>query len=182
MRTKTFQARKYDGYWQSSRYFSRYRNQLIKQIYPKDPVNIYVCRIINELEKNQSVAIHMRKGDFGNGSLKKIGHLLCPDYYIRAIQYCNSKVPNPIYYVFTDDSEWARSIIGGNERIRFISDICKTNAVEDLLLISKACHGIMSASTFSWWGNWIREKKGIVIVPNGSYYNDYFYEDDWIRI
>lgn len=172
----------FDGYWQSSKYFSKYKKDLQEMFVPKKPVPEDVQQTKSVVESVNSVCIHMRKGDFGKGTVRKVGHLLSDDYYKNAVKYCIEKLDNPTFFVFTDDVQWASSIIGENDSVKFINDMCKSDAIMDLYLMSKCKNGIMSASTFSWWGNWLRKESGLVVVPDGHYYNEFFYEDDWIRI
>lgn len=172
----------FDGYWQASDYFSMYRDDVIRMFTSKVGYSDEVLFIAEDLKGAESVAIHMRKGDFGNGRLRKVGHLLEPEYYHQAVRYMREHLIEPIFYVFSDDSTWAKTVLGQSDDILYVGDICKTNALDDLHLISSCRNGIMSASTFSWWGNWLRRENGTIVVPAGEYYNVRFYESDWIRI
>jgi hypothetical protein len=48
----------------------------------------------------------------------------------------------------------------------YIADLCKCTAAEEILLMSKCKHHVISNSTFSWWGAWLSNyNNNIVIAP-----------------
>lgn len=175
-------SRYFDGYWQSEKYFSQYREELLELFRPQVSFAPDLCDFMTSLSSQNSVAIHMRKGDFGGGGVRQVGHLLSADYYLNAIQAMREKVENPHFYIFSDDTTWAKEQLKGAADCHFTGDLIKTDIFGDLFSIAACRHGIMSASTFSWWGNWLRKKEGTVIVPKGHYYNDHFYKEAWIQL
>jgi hypothetical protein len=56
------------------------------------------------------------------------------------------------------------------------------------MLMRQCKHFITANSTFSWWGAWLKEQDGVVIVPAKWYYDDKknqrvlqaLIEPDWI--
>ena len=60
------------------------------------------------------------------------------------------------------------------------------NSWEDMYLMSKCKHNIVANSTFSWWGAWLNENKGKIVLCPPKYINSEdtfdFYPQDWIRI
>lgn len=172
----------YNGYWQSSRYFMQYTDDIRNMYVSSAGYSKEVNKTALLLQKNSSVAVHIRKGDFGRGTIRKVGHPMDACYYKNAIAYAREHLNSSIFYIFSDNPEWAKQILGRSNDFVYVTDLCKTDTLADLWLMSKCKNGIMSASTFSWWGNWLREEQGLVIVPNGEYYNNCFYEESWIRI
>ena len=171
----------YDGYWQSSLYFSDYKNDLRKQFVPKE-IDNSAYKLLYQIERTNSIAVHIRRGDFENKGLRKVGHLLPIEYYKNAIIYMEQNIESPEFYFFSDSPQFVKELLGEKDNYHFVSNEYNGNAATDMFLISKCRHGIMSASTFSWWGNWLRESEGIVLVPKKEYYNNHFYENEWIRI
>lgn len=168
----------YDGYWQSPDYYETIKNEL-KTLYK---VSIPVPEVVGEFENtirntNNSVSIHIRKGDF-NGI---IGHAVDDGYYVRAIQEIEKRIKNPVFFVFSDDLQWVKDNIHFKSKAVYADYRCKNGALFDMLCMNQCKHGILSASTFSWWGNWLGEKD-IVIAPSGYYYNDHFLDRKWLVI
>lgn len=172
----------FDGYWQSAKYFEEIREELRRIFTPKEPFCEEVLDFYKRIAGEESVAIHMRKGDFGSGKLRKVGHLVEDTYYKRAVEMCRERLVNSKFYVFTDDYEWAKTQLGEEDDIVYVAQILRTGVMDDLFGIANCRNGIMSISTFSWWGNWLRKNDGLVIAPKGEYYNEYFFDDRWVRI
>lgn len=171
----------FDGYWQTSKYFCSYKEELLgllKNFGHTQTANNHISTIA----KTNSVSIHIRKGDFSS-SYSYIGYAVSDDYYKMAIRYMETKLDSPTFFIFTDDKEYIEhsKILEGHKY--FIVDNDEDDAaVEDLLCMTKCKHGIMSASTFSWWGNWLKNDGAIIIAPKGKYFNEYFCENSWIRM
>jgi hypothetical protein len=167
----------YDGYWQSCDYFKKYEKDLRDMLQPgiEMPQEILDRMEAISNDKN-SVSVHVRKGDFQG----KIGHAVGIDYYQKAIQGIRDKIQQPVFYVFSDNIPWVKENIDFGKDVVFADDKCQNGQIFDLTCMSKCQHGIMSASTYSWWGNW--EKDGMVMVPDGEYFNNRFFRDAWIRL
>ena len=172
----------FDGYWQSAKYFQDVREDLLLQFLPKDGFSPEEEKLFSMLQDENSIAVHIRKGDFSQNSVRKVGHLLPISYYRKGMEYFRKTTTAPTFYIVSDDPTWAKQQFGKEHDVKFISDYIHGTMLTDLFCIANCRHGVMSASTFSWWGNWLRKKPGMVVVPKGQYYNEYFYEPEWIQI
>lgn len=123
--------------------------------------------LLQEMQGNCSVAIHVRKGkDYASISYYKD---TCPvEYYFKAVEYIKDRVHNPQFYVFTDNAEWVKENFTG-----FPYTLVKGNPVIgwgshfDMQLMSLCSHNIISNSTYSWWGAYLNKNPHkIVILPN----------------
>jgi len=78
-----------------------------------------------------------------------------------------SQVDKPLFLLLTDDAYYAEDCFGDQPDI-LISD---NDQFVDLALMSLCSHGILSASSFAWWGAWfsLRARKdqmrGIYLGP-----------------
>lgn len=179
----------YDGYWQSAKYFQEYEEEIRREFSPTEKVLEVVGKWRTSIPSDNCVAVHVRRGDYLNKINKrglKSGDVIGDvQYYLRAIDYINSKIENAGFCFFSDDIEWCRNTFGSvvNKAV-FVENKGKNAAIIDLFSIASCEHGIMSPSTFSWWGNWLRAKKqnSIVIVPKGDYSCKEFFDDNWIKL
>lgn len=171
----------YDGYWLTNKYFENVedtiRNEYNMKIQDGERELIY---------RENTVSIHIRRGDYLKGRNMPGGYTenSIIEYYRRAIQYMNERLHKPSYIVFSDDIQWCKKTFSNINNIHY-SNFKGENAVfQDLFGISKCQHGIMSPSTFSWWGNWLRDPsiESIVIAPKGEYNNIFFIKDDWVKL
>ncbi len=146
------------GYWQCEKYFLDVEAALRQEFTLREPSGV--------LEYPNSVAIHIRRGDYLTWAAASHGALPL-DYYWRAAKYLTDRFQDLNFHVFTDDPEWARQ--------NFISprpvSLIHTTPHEDLILFSKCRHAVIANSSFSWWGAWLgADKTGTIIAPK-----------DWFR-
>lgn len=171
------------GYYQSYKYFDKYRLE-IQKIF--EPSNITKNYLINKYKLNDtiSVGLHIRRGDYVD-----IGITLNLDYYNKALNYIKQKIGSNkdfTIYVFSDDIEWCKKNLKYNNCIFSEESICY-----DLYLMSLCTHNIIANSTFSWWGAYLNQNtEKIVIYPtvwakfkNIVYFDiDDFFCKDWIGL
>lgn len=125
-----------------------------------------------QLEKENSVGIHVRRGDFANSKFD-----ICPlEYYCQAIKRIQEKIKNPNFYFFTDDAKYVKQVFPNLEEIK--DRVTKeniqivTHGTErsdiDMWLMSKCSNLIISNSTFSYWGAILGKQKREIIAPKYS--------------
>lgn len=175
----------YDGYWQSLKYFEDYLPDVLKEVAFKPSLARYLTNLKWPMSFDNSVAIHIRRGDFvmkknlpKGYSLKKLNN-----YYLKAISYIRNTISNPVFYVFSDDINWCKEFLSCLPNAIFINSSGEYPVLEDFYGIMQCKNGIASASTFSWWSNFMaRNDNRIVVIPDGDYSNNYYSVDNWIKI
>jgi hypothetical protein len=162
----------YDGYLQSYRYFGEIADQLKQELTLKDSFKIPSV-LKEEISNCQSVAVHVRRSDYLSRSNRSIYGYCNEDYYRRAISYISDKVPDPHFYIFSDEIEWVRQNFNFlPERTRFIVHSAVPPDCIDISLMRYCNHNIIANSTFSWWGAFLGDHRDkIVIAPKNWYIN-----------
>lgn len=148
------------GYWQDERYFSDIETDVRKTFSFKD-IDENNRKIADEMQECNSISLHIRRGDYAAFGMT----LMKDDYYRKAIEYIRNKVDNPFFYIFSDDAEVAKCIvdkIGINYTLLLHNR--GYNSYKDMYLMSKCKHNIIANSSFSWWGAWLNNNKGKIIV------------------
>ena len=170
-----------DGYWQNELYFSDIRELILEELSPNSSTNDLSFAYLECIKKNNSVSIHVRRGDYLN--LKNI-NVLDVDYYMKAVEYIRKIVEKPTFYIFSDDLEWCKSSLA------FLGDciyVERTQTeIDDLKLMSFCQHNIIANSSFSWWGAWLNQNPNkTVIAPKGWLLNDpgssNVIPSDWVK-
>lgn len=174
-----------NGYFINPKYFQKFNfmPRINKKNYQK---NNKINYIINKITKNQSVSLHIRRGDY---LLKKDFYLIYGKEYINsAINILKNKINNLKLFIFTDDIIWTEKNFDVDEKKVFIVSKYTKETWEDLELMSLCKHNIISNSTFSWWAAYKNNyKKKTIIAPkkwikeNNYHINDLFMKD-WILI
>ncbi|MCF5767175.1 alpha-1,2-fucosyltransferase [Aeromonas veronii] len=177
------------GYWQDSNLFSQYHGFFKSNIIPKvktEQSNSYQKMIENA---ENSVSIHVRRGDYVNNAAAFETHGVCSvSYYRNAISLIREKIVKPHFFVFTNDPLWVNrglEDIFADVEVTFVEG---NSQEEDLWLMSQAKHHIIANSSFSWWGAWLaKHDMQMVISPEPWYDNPPQSSNDpslidWIRL
>lgn len=140
------------GYWGCERYYSDITELLRRKIrFPQsaNPANIDA---IAEMENTNSVSVHIRRKDYLRVAEGKRYMGICTEsYYDSALNYMRGKVDSPIFYIFSDDTEYARTHFNGPD-MRIVDWNTGSDSMYDMQLMSSCKHNICANSTFSMWG------------------------------
>jgi hypothetical protein len=187
------------GYFQTPLYFESMADELRAELKglistgarASDPMSS--CVTEDELSQPESVAIHVRRGDYLYHDCFKVCDT---EYYQRSMQEIRERVPGAKFFIFSDDPAWCHehfkdsdvaAIIGRRSNVAAIIGRRKNlskktatddrryapNPLHDLYLMSLASHHIIANSSYSWWAAWIGSKPGqIVTMPDRWYAKD----------
>ena len=156
------------GFWQSEKYFNGYE-KLVRNQFRFDSLLVGVNKSIELaiLNGDQAVSLHVRRGDYVSNQRANEFHGVCDmDYYGRAMAHIEKNVTNPIYYIFSDDSDWVKQNLKIRGEHHFVDNNSGLDSHIDMRLMSICKHHIIANSTFSWWGAWLNgSQEKIVIAP-----------------
>ena len=153
------------GLWQNYKYFERYGEELRENIRFRKALSNEAQHYVEELKCANSVVVHVRRGDFTNPIYNESHNICGRKYYDDAMKLIRTMVDNPVYYVFSDDIEYCRTMFTGIDNIIFVSESNIFRVDEELQLMSICKNIIISNSTFSYWAGWLGEKHKNVICP-----------------
>lgn len=176
----------YDGYWQNEKYFTNIRDKIIATFTPKG-IDLYNAEWGHQMNSTDSVSIHIRRGDY----LKKKPYKgICEvNYYKRAIETILGKTHIDSFYIFTNDLAWCQENIVPlfmGKKYSLIDWNKGGDSYKDLYLMTQCHHNIIANSSFSWWGAWLNQHKGkIVITPKiwiNKKNNEFTFPNEWIKL
>jgi len=178
-----------EGYWQSGKYFSAIRDVLLREfafIYEQDARS---KELAEQIQKTESVSLHIRRADYVKEPLTKQIHGLCSlDYYRKAVNQIVQKIPDCHFYIFSDDHLWVRENFKFDYPVTIIDHNNASKNYEDLRLMSLCRHNIIANSSFSWWGAWLNTNpRKIVLAPAQWFKSPEFntkdlIPDGWIKL
>lgn len=158
-----------EGYFQSFKYFVGYEGFIRKLFsFPVDKLDEINRDILNKIKNLNSIAIHVRRGDYVNDEITAQYHGSCSmDYYLQAIKEMVSKNKDFTLVFFSDDNDWVDEQFKDLSYSKiFVHHNKGENSWKDMLLMSSCCHNIIANSSFSWWAAWLNENpEKTVIAP-----------------
>lgn len=176
-----------DGYWGNEKYFTPIENIIRTEFTVRLPPSGMNEMYLKKIRSANSVAIHVRRGDYLTNKETNAFHGVCSiAYYQQAILQLSAKLSDPYFFIFSDDMPWVKENLVINQ---FPVDYIEHNsnfAYEDLRLMYSCRHNIIANSSFSWWGAWLNNHPGkIVIAPekwNNIPGNKTELPDQWIQL
>jgi len=167
------------GYFQSEKYFKESEAEVRSNFTFKSNIIKYARKHMPNTS-NETVAIHIRGGDF----LKLKTFQVCSQkYYNSAIsKYFVDKKYH--FLIFSDDHKYARKLFNTYDNVTYIST---NNAYVEMCMMSLCNHNIIPNSTFGWWSAWLNINKNNKIIMPSKWFNSeskYNFRDvhckDWI--
>lgn len=177
----------YDGYWMCAG-FSEFCKDKIIEAFKFKPFDTDInIEYANSLALENSISIHIRRGDYVNApNFKDICTL---DYYRKAITKARERISNPELFVFSNDQEWCMLNLKnefGDARVHFIKNNMGNESYRDMQLMSLARCSILANSSFSWWGAFLNNRKDQIVYVPHKWVNNLddkdAYADSWIKV
>ncbi len=154
------------GYFQHWKLFDHHREKLLEVFAPSDAVTAYLdTKYADIIRHPNTVAVHVRTQSawvhYESGSF-----FVGLDYFQRAMELFSKDV---LFVIFSDRINWCKHHLANPElNIVFIEG---NDHIEDLFLMSKMKHFIISNSTLSWWGAYLSTNPHKTVVAPKYWFN-----------
>lgn len=156
-----------DGYWQNRLYFRDIEKKIISDFdFSRIDLKFNNMRYLERIRESEAISIHVRGGDYLNrNNIRLYGNICTSRYYEQAIRVIKGKVDDPVFFVFSNDIEYAKSLLSF-ENCVFVEGNTENDALEEMKLMINCKHNIIANSSFSWWAATINQNpEKIVIAP-----------------
>ena len=164
-----------NDYFESEIYFKNFKEEIIKQLTPKN-INLEKLQDLAEkLSKNNSVCVHIKGGDYLKNRFYD-AYILPIEYQKEAIKLAKQIIPDAIFFVFSDHTKLSQQELSTDISFNFI-DNENYSSLESLFLMSKCSHNIITNDTFSWWSAYINHSKNHITIAPRHKYNSKFYQN-----
>lgn len=155
----------YCGLWQNSRYAEAVREQLFKDfVFKLPPTGAYKDYEDALLNNSDTVAIHIRRGDYLSPQYANWNIFQDYSYFFKSIEYLKKEYNAKTFFIFSDDMKFCKETFIGKEYV-FVDANTGSNSYLDMYLMTLASHNIISNSSFSWWAAFLKKQDGVVIAP-----------------
>lgn len=161
------------GYWQNDNYFKNIKEQLSKELVYNGELNEIQKALIENIKKQNSVAMHIRRGDYLSVENVDLFCKVTKTYYLSALDYLKKELKDEInIYIFSDDIEWCKTEYRDLKDVQFIDNTISDNHLTDFEIMRNCRHFIIANSTFSWWAAWLGEDENKIIIAPEKWYCD----------
>ncbi|NBH81584.1 alpha-1,2-fucosyltransferase [bacterium C-53] len=143
-------------------------------------------RMLHEIRSTNSVSIHVRRGDYLAEKYRNSFLCLSDEYYKKAVEYICERVKDPVFYVFSDDTEYVQKAFTWLSDYRVVEGNTGKDSYRDMQLMSECHHNILANSTFSVWGALLNDSEDAIVVYPKAYMREKDSEiktiRGWVRI
>lgn len=178
----------YAGCWQCYAYVEAYADELRNQFkFEEKRLNEKSRLLLESIGNRCSVSVHIRRGDYMEGNNEWLYGGICTiAYYQAAMRRMEDMLSEKPYYLFfSDDPDWVKEHFNLSDS-EIIDWNLKEDSWQDLCLMAACRHHIIANSSFSWWGAWLGQHEGTIVVAPDVWYNTVKTPDllppEWIRI
>lgn len=136
---------------------------------------------------NNLVFVHVRRGDYLYWPSRQFPAVLSLNWYQEAIELMRKRLKSPKFLLMGDDLYYLKDVFDGYKDVI----ISPNDPSLDFTLMTMCHSGIMSASSFAWWGSYIaycsRKGQGNWIAPKywgghrRSHWFPLYFKSDWIE-
>ncbi len=158
-----------DGFWQSERWFAARKAQIINELSLKGRPSAEFDEWAKLMEGDGTVAVHVRRGDYQSDRATASVYGVCDRaYYERAETAVRESVPDPQFFVFSDDPDWADK----NLKLSSGFSVVRSRGLqeyEEMHLMGRCAHNVISNSTFGWWGAYLNPNPNKTVVAPASW-------------
>jgi hypothetical protein len=110
--------------------------------------------------QNRLVFVHIRRDDYIHGPFKKFPSVLDLSWYRKAMMHINKKISRPIFILMGNDKFYMKDIFKETDSLFISNNVEKV----DLAIMTMCTHGILSASSFAWWGAFFSRTKTLTKI------------------
>jgi len=181
------------GNFENYEYFNEYKNELSNLFITKNELINHKDSIVEQLSNNNSISIHIRRNRFSdqiglnntskNREKSDFFTNQIVDYINRSINFIETKVQNPKYFIWTNDYENFDQLL--NKLIKKKYHLINEDVINDFDLFKYAKHFIVGPSSFHWWGAWLNKNSDKICIRPSNLNpsnNKNFWPKDWISI
>lgn len=152
------------GYFACEKYYADILYDLREKIQFPPSSNPLNREMADRMRNENSVSVHVRRGDYLNPeNVTMFGNICTDAYYQNAIDFVKRVIPDAHFYFFSDDVSYVKKRFPGDDYT--IVDINHgRDSFYDMWLMSNCKHNICANSTFSFWGARLNPNENKIMI------------------
>lgn len=166
-----------DHFCQSEAFWIKFAQDITAIFQPSETVfrtlSAKAQEVLHEIVNTESVAVHVRRGDFLKENYAQRGFIVPISFQRIAIRRMLKLlsvrgIHSPNFYVFSDDIKFAQekfSDLSKHYKFVYVSQL-NTTSIQELALMSKCKNIILPNSTFSWWAAYLNLNPDKIVIAS----------------
>ena len=166
---------RFSGYWQSPKYFESIPRKELLEIFSFQISRGEILRTASNIEKENSVCIHVIRGDMVKDKRTADCHGSCYlEYFQESIRLLAKELNAPTFFIFSDDPDWCitNNLLNGFPGMVVSNSLKSFTDAEEMYLMSRCKHFIISNSSFSWWAAYLSENYDKKVIAPEPWFSD----------
>ena len=174
-----------DGYFQSEKYFSEIRDELVELFRIEDAYTASNYPNAELLENRNSVCISIKVQHNVGNYMYDVCH---EDYYQKAIEYIIEHVDNPLFFICSDNVEYVKEHLIDTTKYDVVCQASDYPVHISLAAMARCKHFIIGNTSFGWWAQYLSTSPDKIVIVPDRWYNDQgdwqydMYMDNWVRM
>ena len=148
------------GFFQSEIFFDKYLANSLKF---KEVYLITATELLNSIPNNcHKIFVHIRRNDYKNFTVCGQSTLLPMSYYKDQIEWFMQNRKDCFFIFLGDETKFL------SEEFRYVENKMISSNLHygtDLAIMTQCNSGILSPSSFGWWGSYMMEERDTVFAP-----------------
>lgn len=186
----SFENKYLEGHWACEKYYHDIMPLLREKIRFPDSRNPQNERMAEQMEQENSVSLHIRRGDYLDPENAGMFGGICTDaYYAAAMSYVRERMPDAHFYLFSDDTAYLKEHFKGAE-YTIVDWNRGADNFFDCELMSHCRANICANSTFSFWGARLNGREDKITIRPAKHKNSQVIDparmhelwEDWVLI
>lgn len=186
----SFENKYLEGHWACEKYYHDIMPLLREKIRFPDSRNPQNERMAERMEQENSVSLHIRRGDYLDPENAGMFGGICTDaYYAAAMSYVRERMPDAHFYLFSDDTAYLKEHFKGAE-YTIVDWNRGADNFFDCELMSHCRANICANSTFSFWGARLNGREDKITIRPAKHKNSQVIDparmhalwEDWVLI
>jgi hypothetical protein len=150
------------GYWQSYKYYEGMEERIRSGFEFVPPLSERNRALLASAAGRSLIGVHVRRGDYlaNRGYAEVCGEA----YYRAALSAAAEGAADPLVLFFSDDLDWCRERLKGPGETIYVDWNRGRESYADMRLMIACDRLVIANSSFSWWGAWLGQRPGRLVV------------------
>lgn len=164
-----------DGYFQSERYFEKYKEDICQLFDLTDLLSEKKYPNLDKIKERNSICISIKvehNAEQREASEYGAFDVCHKEYYQEAIQYILQNVEKPLFFLCSDDIEYAKEHYVNSNKYDVICQAKEFPVHLSLAAMSLCKHFIINNTSFGWWAQYLAKNENKIVVAPSKWKNN----------